>query len=100
MGAIELKMAMISGMVIGLFFVVAEAAAMRQKLVRYFTHLKNLQQSGRRLRLYAEYTVMVVVIMIQPVTAGILVSKALGHFNPQFSDHAMAQLKHGLHTDN
>lgn len=100
MEAIELKMAMLSGMVIGLFLVVAEAAAMRQKLVRYLAHLKKLQQGGRRLRLYAEYAVLVVVIMIQPVIAGILVSKALGHFNPQFPDHAMSQLKHGLRADN
>ena len=100
MGAIELKMAMLSGAVLGLFFVVAEGVALHGKVARYLAHLRGLRRERRLVRLYTEISGVAFLVLIQPVIASVLVSMALGNFNPQFPDHAVTQLKQGLHTGN
>jgi hypothetical protein len=100
MSGIELKMAMLSGAVLGLFFVVAEGVALHSKVARYLAHLHGLRRDRRLVRLYTEISGIAFVVLIQPVIVSVLVSMTLGHFNPQFSNNAMMQLKQGLHTGN
>jgi hypothetical protein len=98
MGSIELKMAILTGIVGGLLLVVIEGVAMHNKLSKYRTHLRELFSTRRFLRLYAEIASIALVVLIQPVIVTLLVMSALDNFDPQFSIHAMAQLKQGLIT--
>lgn len=93
MGAIELKMAILTGAVGGLLLIVAELVMMHKKVARYRDHLRGLYRSGRRLRLAAEVGGLAAVALIQPVAISLLTVTALGSFNPAFSTHAAQQLK-------
>ncbi|HTN94033.1 MAG TPA: hypothetical protein VMJ33_05600 [Gallionella sp.] len=99
MGSIELKMAILTGAVGGLIMVLAEGVALHSKLSRYRAHLRELYKAKRLVRLFAEISSIAVVVVIQPVIVTKLVFTALDNFNPQFSIHAMAQLKHGITND-
>ena len=99
MGSIELKMAILTGAVGGLIMVLAEGVALHSKLSKYRAHLHALQRTKRYFRLFAELGGIVFVVVIQPVIVTMLVISALGNFNPQFSTHAMAQLKHGIYNE-
>jgi hypothetical protein len=98
MGSIELKMAILTGVVGGLLLVVIEGVAMHNKIPKYRTHLRKLFWNKRFFRLYAEIVSIALVVLIQPVIVTMLVMSALDNFNPQFSIHAMAQLKQGIVT--
>lgn len=100
MGSIELKMAILTGVVGGLLMVVIEGVAMHSKWSKYRSHLRDLYLKKRFFRLFAEVGSIAFVVVIQPVIATMLVMSALDNFNPQFSIHAMEQLKHGIANDN
>ena len=51
MGSIELKTAILTGFVGGLIMVLAEGAALHQKLSSYRTHLRGLHHAKRFFRL-------------------------------------------------
>jgi hypothetical protein len=93
MGSIELKMAVLTGAVGGLIMVLAEGVALHDKLSKYRAHLHELHRTKRFFRLSAEIGSIAFVVAIQPVIVSKLVMSALDNFNPQFSIHAMAQLK-------
>ena len=99
MGSIELKMAMLTGAVGGMLLVVIEGVAMYSKWSKYRAHLRELHHTKRFIRLFAEVGSIAFVVVIQPVIVAMLVMSALDNFNPQFSMHAMAQLKHGIAND-
>lgn len=96
MGSIELKMAILTGSVGGLIMVLAEGVAMHSKLSKYRAHLRDLYRARRFFHLFAEIGSIAFVVLIQPVIVTMLVLSALDNFNPQFSVHAMAQLKQGI----
>jgi hypothetical protein len=96
MGSIELKMAILTGAVGGLILVLAEGVALHNKLSKYRAHLRELQQTKSFIRLFAEICSIAFIVIIQPVIVTMLVMSALDNFNPQFSIHAMAQLKQGI----
>lgn len=96
MGSIELKMAILTGAVGGLIMVLAEGVALHGKLSKYRVHLRELYQTKKFFRLFAEIGSIAFVVVIQPVIVAMLVMSALDNFNPQFSKHAMAQLKQGI----
>ncbi|MGA7595598.1 MAG: hypothetical protein WCA64_10425 [Gallionella sp.] len=100
MGFIELKMAIITGLIGGLIMVLAEAVTFYQKLARYRVHLRSLRHSNRYIRLSAEITGIAIVVLIQPVFVVWLVLSALDNFSPQFSAHVMAELHQGLQHGN
>ncbi|MCG6932378.1 MAG: hypothetical protein LJE57_01965 [Gallionella sp.] len=100
MGSIELKMAIITGLIGGLIMVLAEAVVMYQKLARYRDHLRGLYLANRYVRLSAEVCSIAVVVLIQPVFVIWLVLSALDNFSPQFSAHVMAELHQGLQYGN
>jgi hypothetical protein len=96
MGSIELKIAILTGTVGGLIMVLAEGVAMHSKLSKYRAHLRELYRTRRFFRLFAEIGSIAFVVLIQPAIVTMLVLSALDNFNPQFSAHAMAQLKQGI----
>ena len=100
MGSIELKMMMLTGSAFGLIFVLAMGIAMRHKTARYIMHLRDLRRDNRTVRLYTEVSGVLVVVISLMVFFGMLAAMTLGNFTPQYSDHAMSQLKHGLHQGN
>ncbi len=95
MGSIELKMALLTGVVGGLLMVVIEGVAMHGKVSKYRAHLHELNRTRRYFRMFTEICSITFVVLIQPVIVTMLVMSALDNFNPQFSIRAMAQLKQG-----
>lgn len=93
MGAIELKMALLSGLVGGVIMVLAEGVALHRKLSRYRAHLRELYQAKRLFRLFAEISGVALVVLIQPLIVSMLMMRTLDGFTPQYSVHAIAQLR-------
>ncbi len=96
MGGIELKITVLAGAVAGAIMVLAELVMMHSKVARYREHLRALYRTRRWLRLYSEGVGILVVVLIQPVVVSLLLLKALDNFDPQFSAHAVQQLKQGV----
>ncbi len=95
MGAIELKMSILTGLVGGVLLMLAELVLMHRRVSRYREHLRGLHRSGRKVRLFAELGALVAVALVQPVVIALLTVTALGSFNPQFSANAAQQLEAG-----
>jgi hypothetical protein len=95
MGAIELKMSILTGLVGGVLLILAELVLMHRGVAKYRAHLRGLHRAGRKMRLFAEVGGIVAVAMVQPVVISLLTVTALGSFNPQFSANATQQLEAG-----
>ncbi len=100
MGAIELKVTLLAGMVGGIILMLAELIAMHKKVARYREHVRGLYRSGRFFRLFSEGVGILVAALIQPVIISVLLLKALDSFDPQFSARAIQQLQRGMHEGN
>ncbi len=96
MGGIELKVTILAGLVGGAIMVLAEMIAMHRKVTRYRDHLRTLFRTGRFMRLCAECSGVLVVVLIQPVLISVLLLKALDNFTPEFSAHAVQELQQGV----
>ena len=96
MGSIELKMAILTGVIGGVIMLMAEAVALHRKLSRYRAHLRDLHSAKRYIRLFAETGSVAVIVLIQPVLVTMLLLSALDRFTPQFSAHVMVQLHQGI----
>jgi hypothetical protein len=92
MESIELKMAILTGLVGGSIMVLAEGVVLYQKLTKYQAHLRGLYHAKRFFRLTGEICIITFVVLIQPLIVSILVISALDRFTPQFSVHVMAEL--------
>ena len=100
MESIELKMAILTGLVGGSIMVLAEGVAFYQKLSRYRVHLRGLYHAKRFFRLSGEICGIAFVVLIQPVIVSMLTMSALDKFTPQFSVHVMAELHQGMQHGN
>lgn len=100
MGEIELKMALLTGLVGGVIAVLAEAVVLHRRLSKFRAHLRGLYRARRLALLLAEIGGVAVVVLIQPVIVALLMMKALDNFTPQFSVHAKAQLQQELGGNN
>jgi len=89
----ELLLVFMAGVVLSLFLIVGEIAAMRKRVSRIRIHLQRLYQSRRILRLLVELSVIAVFFLIQPVIVAFLVSMALDNLNPDFSGLVAQQLR-------
>ncbi len=98
MGSIELKVTLLAGAVAGVIMVLAELIAMHGRVARYREHLRGLYRSGRFLRLFSEGAGVLALALVQPVLVSVLLLHALDNFDPQFSAHAVQQLKQGVQT--
>lgn len=100
MESIELKMALLTGLVGGAIMVLAEGVALHRRLSRYRAHLRGLYDAQRFFRLFGEICSIAFVVLIQPLIVSILVISALDKFTPQFSTHVMEELHQGLQHGN
>ncbi len=100
MGSIELKMTILSGLVGGVLMVLAEGVALHSKISKFRIHLRELYQTKRFLRLFAEIGGVAIIVLIQPVVISMLIMGALNNLTPQFSAHAEAQLRQQIKGDN
>lgn len=95
MGAIELKMSILTGVVGGVLLLLAEVIVMHRKVSAYRAHLRTLYRSGRAVRLVAELSGLLAIALVQPVVISLLTVSALGTFNPKFATNAEQQFKAG-----
>lgn len=89
----ELLLAIMAGVVLSLFLIVGEIAAMRKRVKRLRAHLMELYRSGRFLRLVLELSAIAIFFLVQPVIIGTLVSLALNSVYPGFSDIVFGQVR-------
>ena len=89
----ELLLVFMAGVVLALFLIVIEIAAMRKRASRIRIRLLHLYQSGRILRFLIEIFAIAVFFMVQPLIVAFLVTKALDNVNPDFSKHVIQQLR-------
>lgn len=89
----ELLLVFMAGVVLALFLIVIEIAAMRNRASRIRTRLIRLYQSGRILRLLIEISVIAAFFIVQPIIVAFLVTKALDNLNPDFSKHVIQELR-------
>jgi len=94
-GAIELKISILTGAVAGLLLIGAELVMMHRKVAKYRDHLRRLHRTGRKWRLFGELSFVAAVALVQPAVISILTVMALGSFNPAFSANAAQQLTGG-----
>lgn len=92
----ELLMVIMAGVVLSLFLIVSEIAAMRKRAKRMRAHLAELYRSGRFLRLLLELSAIAVFFLVQPVIIGTLAALALDGLNPGFSGMVIEQVRHVL----
>ncbi len=96
MGQIELNIAVMAGLVLSLFLIVGEIAALRKQAVRVRRRWQRHYREARFARLFAECCGVAAFFLVQPVLVALLVVKALDDFNSNFSSHAVQQLKQRL----
>jgi hypothetical protein len=88
----ELLLVFMAGVVLGLFIMVIEIAALRTRAARIRDRQLRLYRSGRIFRLLTELSAIAAFFMVQPVMIAFLVAKALDGLNPAFSRHVIQQL--------
>jgi uncharacterized membrane protein len=96
MGHIELNIAIMAGLVLSLFLIVGEIAALRTQASRLREHWKQLYMAAKFLRAFAEICGVAAFFLVQPFIVAILVLLALNGFNPNFSVHVFQQLQQDL----
>jgi len=89
----ELLLVFMAGVVLSLFLIVIEIAAMRNRASRIRTRLMRLYQSRRILRLLIEISAIAAFFIVQPVIVAFLVTMALDNLNPDFSKHVIQELR-------
>lgn len=88
----ELSLVFMAGVVLSLFLIVIEIAAMRKFASRIRTRLIRLYQSRRILRLLAETSAIAAFFIVQPFIVAFLVAMALDQLNHNFSKHVIQEI--------
>jgi hypothetical protein len=88
----KLLLVFMAGVVLSLFLIVIEIAAMRKRASRIRTRLIRLYQSRRILRFLIETSAIAAFFIVQPVIAAFLVTMALDKLNPDFSGHVIQEI--------
>lgn len=94
----ELFIAFMAGVILSLFLMVGEIAALRKHASRIRTRLLRFYQSGRTLRFLIEISAIAAFFLVQPVIVALLVIMALDNLNPNFSEYVIQQLRRVLMT--
>jgi len=89
----ELLLVIMAGVVLSLFLIVSEIAAMRKRVKRIRARLLDFWQTGRYFRLLLETSAIAVFFLMQPVIIGTLVALALDDLNPGFSGMVLDQVR-------
>jgi ABC-type Fe3+ transport system permease subunit len=99
MGQIELDIAVMAGLVLSLFLIVGEIAALRKQAARVRKRWRQHYRTGKFFRIFMEFCAVAAFFLIQPVLVAVLVVMALGNFNPEFSAQTIKQLRQEIHGD-
>lgn len=89
----ELTIVVMAGVVLSLFLIVGEIAAMRKRAQRVLAHFKILSAGGSFLRLAIEVCAIAALFLVQPFIIGILTALALDALHTDFSGHLMRQIR-------
>ncbi len=92
----ELLLVIMAGVVLSLFLIVSEVAAMRKRVKRMLAHLAELYRNGSYLRLFLELLAIALFFLVQPVIIGSLVALALDGLYSGFSDTVIEQVRNVL----
>jgi hypothetical protein len=92
----ELLLVIMAGVVLSLFLIVGEIAAMRKRAKSVRAHLSGLWRSGRVLGFLLEISAVALFFLVQPVIIGALVAQALDVLNPGFSGLVIQQIRQVL----
>ncbi|HKB60272.1 MAG TPA: hypothetical protein VKC56_09545 [Gallionellaceae bacterium] len=89
----ELYVVVMAGVVLSLFLVVGELAALRKRARRRLAHLRDLYTAGRFPRLVLELCAIAAFFLVQPAIIAFLVARVMDGLNPEFSGHVISQLR-------
>ncbi len=98
MGQLELKIAVMAGIVLALFLTVGEIAALRKRVAQVRERWREYYRRGRFARLLAELCGVMAFFLIQPLLIGLLVVMVLDNFNPKFSQNTLQQLQRQINA--
>lgn len=87
----ELLLAVMAGMVLSLFLIVGEIAALRTRVAAVRGHMWELLRRGRFLRLLAVFSGIAAFFLMQPFIVAFLVVSALDGLVPGFSGSVFEQ---------
>lgn len=94
----ELLLAVMAGVVLSLFLIVGEIAALRKYVSAIRRHLWDLYRAGRLLRLLGVLLGIAAFFLVQPFIVALLVISALDSLVPHFSGSVFQQLREALAT--
>jgi len=89
----ELLLVTMAGVVLSLFIIVIELAALRKRASKIRTKLIQLFQAGQYLRLLIVTLSIATFFLVQPVIVAYLVSQVLNSINPGFSKNVALELR-------
>ncbi len=89
----ELYIVVMAGVVLSLFLIVGEIAALRKRARRRLAHLRYLYTTGHFLRLVLELCAIAALFLVQPAIIAVLVAMVMDGLNPEFSGHVISQLR-------
>lgn len=92
----ELLLAVMAGMVLSLFLIVGEIAALRTHVARVRRYMWELLRQGRFVRLLAVLLGIAVFFLVQPFIVAFLVISALDSLVPHFSGSVIQQFREVL----
>lgn len=92
----ELYIVVMAGVVLSLFIIVGEIAALRKRVRRILSHLRYLYRSGRFVLLAMESLSIALFFLVQPVIIALLVAMVMDGLNPDFSNAVLRQLQDAL----
>ncbi len=92
----ELLLVIMAGVVLSLFLIVGEVAALRKRARAVRSRFQFLFESRRLLRLALEAAAIAVFFLVQPVIVAFLVAMVLDGLNPGFSSLVVQQLRQAL----
>ena len=88
----EMLLVFMSSVVLSLFLIVIEIAALRKRASKIRTRLIFLYKTGSILMLIIDVSFISLFFLVQPLIVAYLVSHALNKINPEFSNIIILQL--------
>ena len=92
----ELLLAVMAGMVLSLFLIVGEIAALRTHVSRVRRYMWELLRQGKFVRLLAVLLGIAAFFLVQPFIVAFLVISALDSLVPHFSGSVIQQFREAL----
>ncbi len=90
---IELYLVIMAGVVLSLFLIVGEIAALRKRIRPAQEHLRALYRARRYAALALQVLAIAAFFLVQPVIIGSAVALVMDGLNPGFSSEVMKQIR-------